>query len=66
MSTQIQIEIQGKKYRGHMEVLRDVVTVSTSYGTKSTHIGASPAEVAARMLLRELVQAEKQRTASTP
>jgi hypothetical protein len=61
MSEEIKVEIDGRTYLGRVEVSRDLVTVSTPYGSKTTQIGGSPAESIARILLREIVQAEKQR-----
>ncbi len=61
MGEDITVEIDGKTYSGRVEVSRDLVTVSTPYGSKTTQIGGSPAESIARTLLREIVQAEKQR-----
>ncbi len=61
MSEDITVEVDGKTYSGRVEISRDLVTVSTPYGSKTTQIGGSPAESIARIMLREFVQAEKQR-----
>jgi hypothetical protein len=59
--TQVMLQIKGRVYRGRFEVSRDLVTVHATHGTKSAHVGTSPVEVIARILLWELVQAEMKR-----
>ena len=62
MAKEISIELDGQTYWGRMEIRPGgIVAVATLYGQKATQIGGSPAEIVARMLLRELVQAEKAR-----
>ena len=61
MSEEIRVEIDGKTYSGRVEVSRDLVTVRTPYGSKTTQIGASPVRSIARILLREIVQAERRK-----
>lgn len=55
MQREITIEINGKSYSGRYEVNRKVLTLSSSYGTKSTQLGSLPAETLAKMLLREII-----------
>ena len=52
----ISVEIDGKTYTGRYSVSGKVVSVSGAFGSKSTQVGNSPADVVARMLLRELVR----------
>lgn len=56
MQREITIDINGKSYSGRYEVKRKVLTLSSSYGTKSTQLGSLPAETLAKMLLGELVR----------
>jgi hypothetical protein len=56
--TDVRVEIDGKTYFGRVEVSRGVVTVHAACGTKTAPIGASPVESLARILLREIIQAE--------
>jgi hypothetical protein len=59
--TEISVEIDGKRYSGSYSVSSGAVTVDSVHGgRKSTHVGAS-AEATARMLLREILQAAKDR-----
>ena len=64
MSEEIKVEIDGKTHSGRVELSPGLVTVSTAYGNKTAQIGGSPVESIARTLLREIVQAEKQRKGS--
>ena len=48
-----------------MKTKRGLVTVTTPYGARTTQVGGSPPEIAARTMLRELVKAEKARKDST-
>jgi hypothetical protein len=62
--TKVSIVVNGRTYTGQMKVEPGRMTVSTLHGQKSLQIGGSPPEVSkvfARMLLRELVQAEIER-----
>ncbi len=50
------VEVDGTRFGGHDVVDKGSITVSTAlHGSKTTQVGASPPEVLARMLLRELV-----------
>lgn len=60
MNDTVSVEIDGKTYEGRYTIQSKTVTVSTAYGQTTTQIGAD-ARSTARMLLRELVQAELQR-----
>ncbi|HWI05560.1 MAG TPA: hypothetical protein VNT52_17270 [Acidimicrobiales bacterium] len=59
--SEITVEIDGQTFSGSYEVARGIITVSTAYGRKSTQVGSTPPDTLARILLRELVQAEKGR-----
>jgi len=62
--TKVSIVVNGRTYTAQMKGEPSRMTVSTLYGQKSFQIGGSPPEVFkvfARMLLRELVQAEIER-----
>ena len=62
MMRPISVEVDGKTYSGDFEVRGRVVTVTTSYGTKSTQVGGSPPDVVAKTLLRELVRQHSSQT----
>lgn len=48
-----------RQISGRYSVTRGgLLTVRSAYGSKSTQVGGSPQEVIARMLLRELANAE--------
>ena len=58
--SEVSVEIDGKTYTGTVTVSKGhLISVSTSFGTKSTLIGGSPPEAIAKMLLRELVKEEQ-------
>jgi hypothetical protein len=62
----IHIKIDGRTYSGTYKVDRQLLTVTTSYGSKTAPIGAKVSHaVLADRLLHELVQAEKGRKGST-
>ena len=56
-SSDVRIEINGKEYRGsyRVEGRPPLVYLTSNYGNKATHLGSSPAETIARVLLHELV-----------
>jgi len=54
-STSITVEVNGTTYAGHYRVEGDVVTVTTTFWSKSTQAGGSSAEAVARMLLYDLI-----------
>jgi hypothetical protein len=56
--TEVRVEIDGKTHFGRVEVSRGMVTVHAACGSKTAPIGASPVESLARLLLREIIQAE--------
>jgi hypothetical protein len=56
--TEVRVEMDGETYFGRVEVLRGMVTVNAASGSKTAPIGASPVESLARILLREIIQAE--------
>ena len=61
----IHIKIDGRTYSGTFKVDRQLLTVTTSYGTKSAEIAPRVAhETLAHQLLQELVQLEKSRKGS--
>ena len=53
---EVQIEHNGKTYRGRYYVSGNVVTVTWSLESRSTQIGGSAPAALARMLLKELVR----------
>jgi hypothetical protein len=57
----IKVEVAGVQHGGWYEVERDLVKVHSPYGSKSTQIGGSPPDILARMILRELIEAERRR-----
>ena len=57
ISTVVEVEVDGKLYRGRYQVDRGIIALSTVDGRrKATHVGSSPHEVLARILLCELVR----------
>lgn len=58
-STEVEIDVEGKKYRGYYRVEDGVLTVSTVAGRKSTQLGRLPEQLLAELLLRELVDEGK-------
>jgi len=62
----IHIKVDGRTYSGTFKVDRKILTVTTTFGTKSAEIGPRVAhEALAHQLLQELVQYEKSRKGST-
>ncbi len=55
-SRSVSIEHAGTTYYGIYTISQGMITVSAGEGTKTTHVGDTPVEALARMLLRELVQ----------
>ena len=57
ISTVVEVEVDGKLYRGRYQVDRGIIAVSMMDGRrKATQVGGSPPEVLARILLCELVR----------
>jgi hypothetical protein len=56
--TEVRVEIGGETHFGRVEVARGMVTIHGASGSKTAPIGASPVESLARILLREIIQAE--------
>ncbi len=61
----ISVEVEGTTYPGLYWVDAGIVTVTTGLATKRSELGSAPAEAVARMLLKEIAQEEKQRTAGS-
>ena len=57
----ISIEFNGKKHTGSYYVEKGMVTIESEWGTKSTQVHASPAELLAQIMLREMVEAAEGR-----
>lgn len=57
----ISIEYDGTQRRGSYYVEKKVVTVSAEWGTVSTQVGGSPAELLAKIMLREILDGAKAR-----
>jgi hypothetical protein len=57
----VSVEVAGKVYHGSYEVTETMITVALEGRTKTTQLGASPAEGLARIMLRELVEDRSQR-----
>ena len=55
------VVIDGTTYPAGYELKGGTVTVRTDIGTKSASVGNSPPDIVARMLLRELIEAERLR-----
>jgi len=53
----VEITKDGKKYEGTYKVWAELVYVTYGDRTMTTHIGGSPSDTVARMLLREMVEA---------
>ena len=60
-SIRITIKVEGRQIQGSYYVEGGMVTVASPWGRKSTQIGDSPAEVLARIMLREQFDAAKSR-----
>jgi hypothetical protein len=54
----VEVEFEGKKYEAEYFVERGSLTVSSDWGTKSTHPGPDPGSIA-RVILRELLEDAK-------
>lgn len=58
----VETEVDGQRHTGTYSIQSGVITVNLSgHGSKSTQIGASPAEHLAKLLLGELVIAGRRR-----
>ena len=57
----ISIDVDDETHTAAYELEQGIVTVITSNGRKSAKTGASPPEIVARMLLRELIAVETMR-----
>ena len=57
----ISVTIDGMTYPAIYELKQGIVTVRTDIGSRSASVGNSPPDVVARMLLRELIEAERLR-----
>ena len=57
----VTIDYQGKQHRGSYYEERGMITVSSQYGSKTTQIGHSTAELLAATMLRELLDEAKHR-----
>jgi len=62
----IQIDCDGKTYRGYYTVARETVIVSYRDSTKSTPVGGSPPQSIAERLLRELVDSDPSTRVAKP
>jgi hypothetical protein len=61
----IHVKIDGRTYSGTYNVDRQILTVTTNYGRKTTPVGSKvPHATLADQLLRELVREEKGRKGS--
>lgn len=58
---ELSVEFEGKTYSARYSVSSSVVTVNSVYGSNSTQVGGSTAEIIARMLFREILQGAKSR-----
>ena len=57
ISTVVEVEVDGKLYRGRYHVDRGIIALSTLDGRrKATQLGSSPPESLARILLREIIR----------
>jgi hypothetical protein len=54
MPVPIEIETDGRRVTGTYVVEAGMITVSSASGSKTTHVGNTPTEVLARLLLSEL------------
>ena len=52
----IEIEMNGRKYRGSYYVEKGMVTIFTGYARKSAHIAGSTPQGLARLMLGEMVR----------
>ena len=56
---EVTIEFEGKEYKGRYKVESKMVYATSAHGSKATQLGGSPAEVIARMLLRNILNDAK-------
>lgn len=52
----VSIALNGKNYPGTFTVARRLLTVTTSYGSKTTEAGPAPHQALAQIVLGELVR----------
>jgi hypothetical protein len=57
----VRCEVAGKTYEGTYTISGGMVHVSSAHGHESTQISGSPPDTMARMVLRELVDKERDR-----
>jgi len=56
---EVEIEFEGKNYKGSYTIKSKMVHVTSAHGSKSTQVGASPPDLIARMLLRNILSDAK-------
>ena len=56
---EISVEVNGKTYNGTYKVKKGVITVSSALSHSSTHLGGTPPEALAKILLREMAESGK-------
>ena len=56
---ELSVELAGKTYSASYSVSSSVVTVNSVYGSNSTQVGGSTAEIIARLLFREILEGAK-------
>ena len=56
---EVNVEVDGRTYRGQYSLVSKVITVNADMGSKKTQLGGHKPEVLAQMLLRELVREGK-------
>ena len=61
----IHIKLDGRTYAGTYVIDRKMLTVSTTYGRKTSEVGKLQHDTLAKQLLEELVREEKARKGST-
>ena len=54
--TKVTAKVGDKSFDGEFNVDGGVLTVRSTYGTKHTHVGRSPPDVTARIMLSEMVR----------
>lgn len=64
VASNVSVEVDGEVYDGTYTSQSKVVTVEPIYGSEATQLGGLPGHVVARVLLREIVAAAKDRRAS--
>ena len=60
-SHNVEVEFEEKKYSASYSVAKKMVVVDSFWGSRSTHIGGSPAAFRAQMLLLEILRDAKTR-----